>query len=57
MAKMIAGGLTERVQTETVKQFYFFDAGHVPPPVIMIQHVFFKYSETGVILFSHFFCL
>ena len=48
MAKMVAGGLTEKVQTETVKQFYFFDAGYVPPPVIMIQHVSFKYSDNGV---------
>uniref|UniRef100_A0A0K0DHX0 ABC transporter domain-containing protein n=1 Tax=Angiostrongylus cantonensis TaxID=6313 RepID=A0A0K0DHX0_ANGCA len=45
MAKMIAGGLTEKAVAETVKQFYFFDAGHIPPPVIMVQHVSFRYSE------------
>ena len=45
MAKMIAGGLTEKATTDTVKQFYFFDAGHVPPPVIMVQHVSFRYSD------------
>jgi ATP-binding cassette subfamily F protein 2 len=52
MAKMVAGGLTEKVQTETVKQFYFFDAGHVPPPVIMIQHVSFKYSDNGPYIYK-----
>ncbi|KAK6020834.1 ABC transporter, ATP-binding protein, partial [Ostertagia ostertagi] len=30
----------------TVKQFYFFDAGPIPPPVIMVQHVSFRYSDT-----------
>ncbi|CAP38022.2 Protein CBR-ABCF-2 [Caenorhabditis briggsae] len=45
MAKMIAGGLTEKAVTETVKQFYFFDAGEIPPPVIMVQHVSFRYNE------------
>ncbi|KJH43764.1 ABC transporter, ATP-binding protein [Dictyocaulus viviparus] len=45
MAKMIAGGLTEKAVAETVKQFYFFDAGPIPPPVIMVQHVSFRYSE------------
>ncbi|GMR42215.1 hypothetical protein PMAYCL1PPCAC_12410 [Pristionchus mayeri] len=45
MAKMIAGGLTEKAVDETVKQFYFFDAGEIPPPVIMVQHVSFRYNE------------
>ncbi|CAJ0577055.1 unnamed protein product, partial [Mesorhabditis spiculigera] len=45
MAKMIAGGLTEKAVQETVKQFYFFDAGEIPPPVIMVQHVSFRYNE------------
>ncbi|PAV85591.1 hypothetical protein WR25_24968 [Diploscapter pachys] len=45
MAKMIAGGLTEKAVAESVKQFYFFDAGHIPPPVIMVQHVSFRYND------------
>ena len=52
MAKMIAGGLTEKVVTETVKQFYFFDSGHIPPPVIMIQHVSFKYNDDGPYIYK-----
>lgn len=31
-----------------VKQFYFFDAGDIPPPVIMVQHVSFRYSDDTV---------
>ncbi|CAJ0942351.1 unnamed protein product, partial [Mesorhabditis belari] len=45
MAKMIAGGLTEKAVQDQVKQFYFFDAGEIPPPVIMVQHVSFRYNE------------
>ncbi|KAK0416839.1 hypothetical protein QR680_012713 [Steinernema hermaphroditum] len=53
MAKMIAGGLTEKVATENVKQFYFFDPGHVPPPVIMIQHVSFRYNEKTPFIYEN----
>jgi ATP-binding cassette subfamily F protein 2 len=45
MNKMVASGLTEKVGKDTVKQFYFFDPGDVPPPVIMVQHVSFRYDE------------
>lgn len=44
MNKMVAGGLTEKVSQDKVKQFYFFDPGEVPPPVIMVQHVSFRYG-------------
>jgi ATP-binding cassette subfamily F protein 2 len=44
MNKMVAGGLTEKVSNDKVKQFYFFDPGEVPPPVIMVQHVSFRYG-------------
>ena len=34
-----------------MKQFYFFDPGPIPPPVIMIQHVSFRYSDNTVSFF------
>uniref|UniRef100_A0A0N5AVH2 ATP-binding cassette sub-family F member 2 n=1 Tax=Syphacia muris TaxID=451379 RepID=A0A0N5AVH2_9BILA len=52
MAKMIAGGLTEKVVVEKVKQFYFFDAGNIPPPVIMVQHVSFRYNENSPFIYK-----
>uniref|UniRef100_A0A915B3G1 ABC transporter domain-containing protein n=1 Tax=Parascaris univalens TaxID=6257 RepID=A0A915B3G1_PARUN len=52
MAKMVASGLTEKVVTEKVKQFYFFDPGAVPPPVIMVQHVSFRYSESTPFIYK-----
>lgn len=48
MAKMVAGGLTEKVATEQVKQFYFFNPGEIPPPVIMVQNISFRYNENTV---------
>jgi ATP-binding cassette subfamily F protein 2 len=52
MAKMVAGGLTEKVSLETVKQFYFFEPDNIPPPVIMIQHVSFRYSDTSAYIYK-----
>jgi len=45
LAKMVAGGLTDKDVAEKVKQFYFIDPGVVPPPVIMVQHVSFRYAD------------
>ncbi|KAI6241653.1 BMA-ABCF-2, isoform b [Aphelenchoides fujianensis] len=53
MAKMVAGGLTEKVATEQVKQFYFFEAGDIPPPVIMIQNVSFRYNENTPYIYKN----
>ncbi|CAK5028480.1 unnamed protein product [Meloidogyne enterolobii] len=47
MAKMIAGGLTEKVVLEQTKQFYFFEPDNIPPPVIMVQHVSFRYNSNS----------
>ncbi|GFX09996.1 ATP-binding cassette sub-family F member 2 [Trichonephila clavipes] len=47
MAKMVAGGLTEKVATDKVVQFYFLDCGTIPPPVIMVQNVSFRYTDDG----------
>lgn len=47
MAKMVAGGLVEKVVSEKVVQFYFLDCGTIPPPVIMVQNVSFRYKDDG----------
>jgi len=43
---MVAGGLTEKVQGEKSVQFYFPSCGPIPPPVIMVQNVSFRYTDT-----------
>lgn len=53
LAKMVAGGLTERVTSDKVVQFYFPECGKIPPPVIMVQNVSFKYSENGTRIYNN----
>jgi ATP-binding cassette subfamily F protein 2 len=45
LAKMVAEGLTDKVATEKNVSFYFFSCGTIPPPVIMVQKVSFRYSD------------
>jgi len=52
MNKMVAGGLTEKVVQEKVKQFCFFDPGEIPPPVIMVQHVSFRYDPAKPLIYK-----
>ncbi|XP_065665203.1 ATP-binding cassette sub-family F member 2 [Hydra vulgaris] len=46
LAKMIEGGLTQKVEAEKNIEFYFPDCEKLPPPVLAIEHVSFRYSET-----------
>merc|ERR1719468_1060345 len=46
LAKMVAGGLTEKVSKDHTLSFYFYSCGTIPPPVIMVQNVSFRYNET-----------
>ncbi|XP_059223484.1 ATP-binding cassette sub-family F member 2 [Stomoxys calcitrans] len=45
LAKMVAQGLTEKVTDDKVLNFYFPSCGTIPPPVIMVQNVSFRYNE------------
>jgi len=45
LAKMVAGGLTEKVVADRTLSFSFFSCGNIPPPVIMVQNVSFRYSD------------
>nr|ASS36027.1 ABCF2 [Samia ricini] len=47
LAKMVAQGLTEKVVDDKILNFYFPSCGKVPPPVIMVQNVSFRYTESG----------
>lgn len=46
LAKMVAGGLTEKVTGDKSAGFYFYSCGPIPPPVIMVQNVSFRYNDT-----------
>jgi len=46
LAKMVAEGLTEKVTTERNREFQFYSCGTIPPPVIMVQNVSFRYNDS-----------
>lgn len=45
LKKMVDGGLTQRVGSDKTVSFCFLDCGKIPPPVIMVQNVSFKYAD------------
>lgn len=45
LAKMVAGGLTDKVVYDKTVSFYFPSCGTIPPPVIMVQNVSFRYTD------------
>lgn len=42
--RMVENGLTEKVVQEKTLSFYFPDCGSVPPPVLSVQNVSFRYG-------------
>merc|ERR1712154_743721 len=53
LAKMVAGGLTEKVKTEHNVSFCFYSCGKIPPPVIMVQNVSFRYSDETPFIYKN----
>jgi len=49
LAKMQAGGLTEKVIRDKVLCLRFFDVGTLPPPVLQFQGVSFGYAKDKVL--------
>jgi len=45
LAKMVADGLTEKVTGDRSITFCFYDCGKIPPPVIAVQNVSFRYND------------
>lgn len=42
---MVSAGLTDRVVADRNVSFYFPSCGEIPPPVIMVQNVSFRYND------------
>lgn len=49
----MASGLTEKVISEKVLSFYFPSCGTIPPPVIMVQNVSFRYTDKGPLIYKN----
>lgn len=45
LAKMVAGGLAEKVTSDKTLSFFFPTINKIPPPVIMVQNVSFRYTD------------
>jgi ATP-binding cassette subfamily F protein 2 len=45
LAKMVASGLTEKNVDEKILSFYFPSCNKLPPPIIMVQDVSFRYND------------
>lgn len=46
LAKMVAAGLTQKVEKDKVLKFRFPECDKLPPPVMMVEDVSFKYPGT-----------
>jgi ATP-binding cassette subfamily F protein 2 len=46
LAKMVNAGLTEKVTADKTVEFYFPSCGKIPPPVLMVQKISFRYSKS-----------
>merc|ERR1711881_685961 len=53
LAKMVTGGLTEKVKGDKTLSFYFYSCGTIPPPVIMVQNVSFRYNESTPYIYKN----
>merc|ERR1739844_207780 len=53
LAKMVANGLTEKVAGDKSVSFCFYSCGELPPPVIMVQNVSFRYNENTPFIYKN----
>jgi ATP-binding cassette subfamily F protein 2 len=52
LAKMVAGGLTEKVGRDCSVEFNFYSCGTLPPPVLAVQHVSFRYNDETPLIYT-----
>merc|ERR1712203_899791 len=53
LAKMVANGLTEKATSEKSVTFCFYSCGELPPPVIMVENVSFRYSDSTPFIYKN----
>lgn len=52
LAKMVEGGLTEKVVRDKSIEFYFPDCGKLPPPVLGVDKVSFRYADNKPLIYK-----
>ncbi|KAL5496177.1 hypothetical protein EMCRGX_G012415 [Ephydatia muelleri] len=53
LAKMVAGGLAEKLVADKLVGFSFPECGAIPPPVIMVQNVSFRYGPDKPVVYKN----
>lgn len=53
LAKMVASGLTEKATDDKSVNFCFPSCGPIPPPVIMVQNVSFRYNDNTPYIYKN----
>lgn len=53
LAKMVAQGLTDKVVDDKTLNFCFPSCGTIPPPVIMVQNVSFRYNDDTPFIYKN----
>lgn len=53
LKKMVDNGLTEKVVGDKTLSFQFPDCGEIPPPVIMVQNISFKYKDDAHYIYKN----
>lgn len=52
LQRMVEGGLTSKVAADKTLSFYFMDCGEIPPPVIQVQNVSFRYKDDAPLIYK-----
>lgn len=52
LQRMVEGGLTAKVSADKTLAFYFMDCGEIPPPVIQVQNVSFRYKDDAPYIYE-----
>lgn len=52
LQRMVEGGLTDKVVADKTLSFNFLDCDKIPPPVVQVQNVSFKYKDDGPLIYK-----
>lgn len=53
LKKMVDSGLTEKVISDKTLTFFFPSCGTLPPPIVMVQHVYFRYATDKPFIYKN----
>ncbi|CAI9727682.1 ATP-binding cassette sub-family F member 2-like [Octopus vulgaris] len=53
LKKMVDSGLTEKVISDKTLTFFFPSCGTLPPPIVMVQHVYFRYAPDKPFIYKN----